>query len=461
MANPCPVKFRTSPYIRWGDKGVSAKQEMMLLCDGVEDILYGGAAGGGKSWVVLACALQYADVPGYAALILRKTYQDLSKPGGLLDQAKELLIPQGVRYDAQEKRFRFKEGSSLVFGHLESSDAHLQYQGQEYQCISIDESTQIPERQIRYLHSRLRRLTTSPCPIRFRLASNPGGVSHDYHKSQYIGGQKRGVRIYIPARLEDNLYLDRESYIRQLDYLDPITRSQLLNGDWTARHAGMIFKREWFKIVDPGTVPANCFGHIRAWDLAASESDEAKYTAGVKMCRDCEGNFYVLHVSRFKRTPGARDAVIEQTAKVDGRDTRVQFETEPGSGGLAQVETLRDMLTGYWTDAVKPSGDKFTRAGPFASAAERGIIRIVDGSWTQAYLDELEAANPSEPDDDQYLDQMDASSGAFEWLAKQYDRHVDPNEHKPGRDLDVFDEDEEPQEMDGYKPVGKPMEGFQ
>lgn len=458
MANPCPVKFRTSPYIRWGEKGVSAKQEMLLLLDGVENILYGGAAGGGKSWVVLACALQYADVPGYAALILRKTYQDLSKPGGLLDKAKDMLIPQGVHYDAQEKRFRFKEGSSLVFGHLENKDSHYQYQGQEYQCISIDESTQIPEHQIRYLHSRLRRLTTSPCPIRFRLASNPGGVSHDYHKNEYIAKQERGARIYIPARLEDNLYLDRESYIRQLEHLDPITRAQLLNGDWTARHAGMIFKREWVSFVD--AEPSNSFGYTRAWDLAASESDTAKYTAGVKMCRDVEDNVYVTDVQRFKATPGKRDLRIRSVAESDGQTVRIFIPLDPAAGGETQGEYLTRILMGFQCDAERPTGDKFVRLAPFASYAERKKVRIVRGPWNDAYLNELEQANPAESPDDQTLDQMDATSDAFRIVAKQHNRYFPPKPPHPGADLDVFDEDPERSDMDGYKPQGKRMEGY-
>jgi predicted phage terminase large subunit-like protein len=460
MPNPCPVKFRTSHYIRWGDKGVSAKQEMMLLCDGVEDILYGGAAGGGKSWVVLACALQYADVPGYAALILRKTYQDLSKPGGLLDQAKDLLIPQGVHYDAQEKRFRFKEGASLVFGHLENKDAHYQYQGQEYQCISIDESTQIPEHQIRYLHSRLRRLTTSPCPIRFRLASNPGGVSHDYHKREYIERQERGKRIYIPARLEDNLYLDREGYIRQLEHLDPITRAQLLNGDWTVRHAGMIIKREWFGFVERSEVPSNCYGYTRAWDLAASESEEAKYTAGVKMCRDAEDNIYIVDVQRFRATPGKRDLRIRSIAESDGLDVRIFIPVDPAAGGETQAEYLTRILMGFALEAERPTGDKFKRIEPFASYAERRKVRIVRAPWNDDYLGELEQANPAKSIDDQTLDQMDATADAFRIVSKQINRQFPPSAADPSRSHDMFDEDPEPSDMDGYKPMGSPLEGY-
>jgi len=133
-------------------------------------------------------ALQYADVPRYAALIVRRTFKDLSQPDGVMARSKEWLHDTDAHWNDSDHEWTFPNNAKLKFGHLEHKDAHLQYQGGAYQYIAFDEATQIPYYQIQYLYSRNRRpskgtnhlikVRLAEVPLRFRLASNPGGTSH-------------------------------------------------------------------------------------------------------------------------------------------------------------------------------------------------------------------------------------------------------------------------------------------
>ena len=209
------------------------------------EALYGGAAGGGKSDALLMAALQFIEVPGYSAILFRRTYADLALPGALIDRAAEWLSPRKARWNGQEKRWTFPRGSTLSFGYLDSPRDHYRYQSSEFQFIGVDELTQLEEIPYRYLFSRLRRLQNSNVPLRMRAGSNPGGVGHEWVKQRFLKERKAG-RSFIPAKLDDNPHLDRASYLESLDQLDPITRAQLLAGDWDAYQGGR-FKREWFR----------------------------------------------------------------------------------------------------------------------------------------------------------------------------------------------------------------------
>ena len=126
------------------------------------ETLYGGAAGGGKSDWLLMSALDYVDVPGYAALLLRRTYQDLAKPGALIDRAHSWLHQTDARWNEQKKQWRFPSGAVIDFGYLEQANDVYQYQSAEYQMVGFDELTQFEEPQYLYLFSRLRRLRGVP-----------------------------------------------------------------------------------------------------------------------------------------------------------------------------------------------------------------------------------------------------------------------------------------------------------
>jgi predicted phage terminase large subunit-like protein len=118
--------------------------------------------------------------------------------------------------------------------------------------------------------------------------------------------------------------------------------------------------------------------------------------------------FYVEDLVHGRWTPAARDAVILQTAQLDGRGVEIVIEQEPGSGGLAQVTALIALLAGFKVTGKRSTGDKITRAGPFASQCEAGNVKLVEGPWVKTFIDEI-CAFPEGAHDDI----TDSASGAF------------------------------------------------
>lgn len=210
---------------------VSAQQAAFLVLDQFE-AGYGGAAGGGKSDALLAGAVQYADHPAYAALILRRTFADLALPGAAMSRSREWLTGKAHWAD-RDKTWTFPSGATLTFGYLEHEADVYRYQSTEFQYIGFDELTQFSEAQYRYLFSRLRRTTGLNVPLRMRWASNPGGVGHAWVKRTKIDHQEPGV-IFIPARVADNPGLEVDEYVASLRHLDATLQAQLIDGDWGA-----------------------------------------------------------------------------------------------------------------------------------------------------------------------------------------------------------------------------------
>lgn len=395
---------------KWIPHRPHPKQAQFILLN-CREALYGGAAGGGKSDALLMAALLYADMPGYSAIIFRRSFTDLALPGALMDRAQEWLGGTEARYNNINHSWSFPSGATLAFGNLEHEQDKFRYQSAEFQLIGFDELTQFTETQYRYLFSRLRRLQDSPIPLRMRAASNPGNIGHDWVKQRFmIEGQEQG-RVFIPAKLEDNPSLDREKYVESLNELDPITRRQYLDGDWTARHGGSIFLREWFKIVREA--PAN-LKKVRFWDKASTEpkpqNKEPDWTVGL-LLGTRGGQYWILDVKRIRKAPPDVEQLIGQTAVLDNETERTAtwMEQEPGSSGVDVISHYsRNVLAGFEFRGVKTSGPKTERASPVSSAAEAGNIFVVQAAWNGAFLDEVEAFP-----DGMHDDQVDALSGAF------------------------------------------------
>ena len=390
------------------------KQAAFLLLPHRE-AFYGGAAGGGKSDALLMAALQYVDVPGYAALIVRRKFTELSKPEALMDRAHEWLGSSDAHWSQETKTWRFPSGATLTFGHMEYENDKYDYQSSAFQSIGFDELTEFSLTQYLYLFSRLRRLEGFPVPLRMRAASNPGGLGHEWVKQRFIVEGREKRRPFIPAKLGDNPFLDQASYIESLSQLDPVTRAQLLNGDWSARQGGSKFRREWFEIVD--AAPAELSNCVRYWDLASTEAKAGKdpdWTAGVKLARTIQGFYYVLNVQRDRARPGAIEFLIRQTAELDGNAVSIYIEEEPGASGKALIDHYqRTVLSGFAARGIRTTGSKEIRANPVSSQAEAGNIKLVRGTWINDFLEEIEAFPNGSHDD-----MVDALCGAFERLQR-------------------------------------------
>jgi len=205
------------------------------------DVLYGGAAGGGKSYAMLVDPLRYAHRAAHRALIIRRSMPELRE---LIDKSRELYPKAfpGCKYREVEKLWNFPSGAKIEFGFLERDADVYRYQGQAYSWIGFDEITHLPtEFSWNYLASRLRTTDSEITPY-MRCTANPGGVGAHWVKTRYIMpsdpdtsfiGKDGLTRKFIPARLEDNPFLATDGrYEKMLKALPPTQRKQLLEGNW-------------------------------------------------------------------------------------------------------------------------------------------------------------------------------------------------------------------------------------
>ena len=205
------------------------------------DVLYGGAAGGGKSYAMLVDPLRFAHKAAHRALILRRSMPELRE---LIDKSRELYPKAfpGCKFREVEKIWTFPSGAKIEFGFLERDADVYRYQGQAYSWIGFDEITHLnTEFSWNYLSSRLRTTDPEITPY-MRCTANPGGVGATWVKKRYVDpnepneafmGADGLTRKFIPARLEDNPYLAKDGrYEQMLKSLPDIQRKQLLEGNW-------------------------------------------------------------------------------------------------------------------------------------------------------------------------------------------------------------------------------------
>jgi predicted phage terminase large subunit-like protein len=431
-----PLRLRNCPLTP------TPRQEAFLLLNDPE-VFFGGAAGGGKTVAELMAALQYSDVPGYHALLLRASLAELALPGNLIDLSHQWLAGSRAVWNGDLHQWRFPgrgrsgaDGATLTFGYLAGENDVARYYGSSYSFLAYDELTQFDELLYRRMFRVLRQPTgldggqpapdgtrLADVPLRVRAASNPGGPGHAWVRARFIDPTSRAEgAIFLPSRLADNPHLNQTGYLESLAHQPNAEWERLVNGDWEVPDDGELFKREWVPIIEPHEVPADTVA-VRYWDLASSEPSAANpdpdWTVGLRLDHDRgSGVFYVKDIVRVRKAPGAVQQLVAATAEEDGRDVAIVIEEEPGSSGKTVTAGYKaHVLPGYTVKSHRPTGPKHVRAHNVAAAAENGLLRLVRGPHTAAFLDELTSFPHGRHDDC-----VDALAGAHTYLTSRRER---------------------------------------
>lgn len=443
----------------------------LFLSTKADIAIYGGAAGGGKSFAILMEALRHTPRNSqFAAVYFRRNTTQVRNPGGLWDESMKLFPFAGGVPTNHKLEWSWPNGGKVKMAHLEHESTVLEWQGSQIPLICLDELTHFTQTQFFYLLSRNR----SVCGVKpyIRATCNPdseswvaqfiawwidqntglpipersGKIRYFIRLNDVIiwGNSKKELRdkygrpdlpddhedqirpksvTFIPAKLTDNKILMKADpdYLANLKALSLVERERLLGGNWKIKPAaGLYFKRQDVTIVD--TIPSDVVTWVRRWDFAATEPSETNpdpdWTAGVLMGRQSNGRYIIADVVHMrKRSDDVRKAV-KRTAENDAQNygrgkVKIWIPQDPGQAGVQQVEDYAKHLSGYSVRAIRETGDKVTRADPFAAQWQANNVDVLRGVWNDTFFGELEAF-PSTAHDDQ----VDAASGAFHALVK-------------------------------------------
>ena len=212
------------------------------------EVLFGGAAGPGKTDCLVAAMTRNVAHPRYHGLILRRTFPQLQE---IIDRCHRIYPLMGGNWKATEKRWLFPSGAMIDIGHMQHEVDKYNYQGKEYHRVAFDELTQFTETMYTYLFSRVR--TTDPEIVCQVLATtNPGGIGHYWVKDRFVTittprktyyDPKTGLtRVFVPATLDDNpsLSMSDPGYVARLEALNEIEKLRLRHGVWDA-FEGQVF----------------------------------------------------------------------------------------------------------------------------------------------------------------------------------------------------------------------------
>jgi predicted phage terminase large subunit-like protein len=232
------------------------------------------------------------------------------------------------------------------------------------------------------------------------------------------GGPKLGQPWYDFRKAGEPLWkarFSKEELKRQYTTLTSHAAAGQLQQRPTAREGGL-FKREWFA-TPVKFVPPDRLELVRARDLASTydENQDPDYTVGLLMGRDHQTQiFYILNVIRGRFTPGQREKTITSTAILDGRSCHIRIPQDPGGAGKFEAHHLVGLLQGYVVRTEREEGSKEHRVNAFAAQCEHGYVKLLEGAWNEAFIEEL-CAFPAGAHDDQ----VDAASAAFRALMRR------------------------------------------
>lgn len=438
-----------------------------FLSTSADIAIYGGAAGGGKTYALLLEAVRHTNNPKFGAVIFRRQSIQITQEGGLWDSSYEVYggIKGTVPKTSPRYHWKFRSGARVGFAHIDGDKDLEKWQGSQIVLIGFDELTHFTKKQFFYMMSRNRsasgidpyiRATCNPDAdswvadfiswwidqdTGYPISEHSGVIRYMVHMNDVISWfdteaegidfakrcgldeykAKRSVKsvTFIASTLQDNKILmeNDPGYLANLLALTEVEKERLLNGNWKIKpSAGSFFKRT--QIGDILTsIPNDIVAICRGWDLAATDEDENKeaaYTAGVLIAKRACGRFLILDVVNKQLKAGDVRKLIMTTTKADNAKyrkyctVRQRLPQDPGQAGKEQAGSYINMLAGYNVVTRPESGSKESRAEPMAAQWQQGFFDVMEGEWNEEYFNQLESFPESK-----FKDMVDAGSSAF------------------------------------------------
>jgi phage terminase large subunit-like protein len=460
------IRTRQAAVSHYTQIGPNSEPQRQFFSTPADIALYGGAAGGGKTFALLMEAVRHIDTPGFASVFFRLTRPELTQDKGAWEKSEEIYYGLGGFPNRTDLRWYFAGGATVHFAAVaNASEVRKRWGSAQVGGLFIDQAETFSEAMFWGLFARNR--STSGVRPYCRMGCNPDPDSwlaeffawwidsDGYAIPERAGVLRWFVRVdnkvywadrpeqlvlqfrragqrdvepisvtFIPAKLSDNVDLERADpeYRRKLEAAPWQEKERLLGdpkkgGNWKVKLGAGMFPGPEGWILIPAYYPNNS-AFVRYWDTAAtaygedvSESDRGASTAGVLMAFDDDGPC-VVDVVEVWTEGKERDDVIRQTAELD-RDqwgsVTTWLEQEPGGAGKTDAAHNLKVLEGFDAYAERATGSKVIRARPWASAVQGRRVRVVKSpAWTKNYIEQHQSFPLS-----RRKDMVDASSGAY------------------------------------------------
>ena len=433
-----------------------AGPQEMFLATSADICVYGGAAGGGKTFGLLLEPLRHMNNPNFNAVIFRRNYTQVTSPGGLWDSSRKIYssVKGANSLKTPKLHWTFKKGATVNFAHLNNDDDCEDWQGSQFFYMMsrnrtdsgvapyiratcnpdadswvatfitwwIDQETgyPIPERsgKIRWMI----RLNEVINWCESREAAIQLAIENGIKRTEAETMPKSVT--FIASTLQDNKILmeNDPGYLANLQALALVERERLLYGNWKIKAAaGLMFKRVKVNLLPE--LPTDVIAWARGWDLAATSEDEdgdPAYTAGVLIGKRRNGRYIVADVINKRLSSSEGRDIIKMTARTDrakyGRVVQ-RLPQDPGQAGKDQAQSFMKLLAGFIVKVIQESGDKVTRAEPFSAqwlglpGMDKGNVDVLEAPWNEEYFNQLESFPESK-----FKDMVDGSSSAFNEL---------------------------------------------
>ena len=361
------------------DIEITEKQEQFINSEAFET-LFGGAAGGGKSYGQLVDALLYAlKYAKSKQIIFRRTFPDLEK--SLIRVSLEFYPREAASYNSSKHIWTFKNGSIIDFGYIDSENDVYQYQSAEYDVIRFDELTHFTEYMYTYMISRCR--GANPYPKHIKSSTNPGGVGHSWVKGRFIDigepnkiheitleNGKKSTVIFIPSLVQDNMFLldNDPEYIDRLELLPEKEKQALLYGDWD------IFDGQFFTEFNRNIHVCTPFEIPKDWRIYRTRDYGLDMCATLWIAMDYHMNIYAY------KELYEPDLIVSEAARKINNMTNEKI----------QIDYAPPDLWNRNKDTGKSTADIFAENGQYLTKADNNRVTgwLAVHEWLKIYKDE-------------------------------------------------------------------------